>query len=1855
MDLMNRVCRSYLVKFIIFFIEDILIYSKSKEEHEVHLKLILELLKKEKLFRKFPKCEFWLREIAKPLTLLTQKDKKYEWGDEQENAFQTLKDMLACALRNFDLEETVFPQQEKMELETTQTSTTAKLPMLKQGDYKMWRLRIEQYFQVQDYALWDVIESRNSFVPVTQTTTAKGGAITITISSPVTAEENIKKKNDVKARSMLLMALPNEHLMSFNKYKDAKSLFATIETRFGSNEATKKTQKTLLKQMYEEFSAISTESLDSIFNRLQKIVSQLAVLGEFISLENLNLIFLRSLPSEWNTHVVVWRSKSDLDTISIDDLYNNFKIIKQDVKGTASSNSSSQNMAFVSSPSTNSTNKVHSTYGVSTASTQSSTASTQVSTASSQTSTANLIDVVVYAFLANQSNGSQLVHEDLEQIHEDDLEEIHLKWQNMYQDSSRRTVHVEETPPKVMVAIDGVGFDWSYMDEDKAPTNMALMAFLDSEGLASVEEELVFYKNNEITLCENIVVLTKDMSIKNSKVNVLKRSQITNKSKNGLGFQRYNVVPPPATLVYNTMRYPPPKTDLSYSGLEEFKQPRFERYGPKSSEIKSKNASEDIPNKLKEYPGASLVKDRVSDNKDCLVGSPVVVEKKTFVPNIAKVKFVKPKPQEKLVRKPVKYAKMYRERVVSRNNYTRVNYDNSTRKTHPNAHRNMAPRAVLMKTSLRPFNTAGPVNTAHPKTTVYYARPISCFSKSAQSTVKRPYQRRTTLTNKSFSQTVNTARPRPVNTARPRPVNTSKPRAINTARPNSVVVNAVRVNQINAVKASAFIHKKKINAMLTVDAEGDEQMVAELLVKELLKLNSVLFVDTGCFVLSLDFKLTDESQVLLKVPRRNDMYSVDIKNIVLRESLTCLVANATLDESMLWHRRLGHINFKNINKLVKDNLVRGLPSKRFKNDQTCVACLKGKQHNASYQLEKFDGKSDDGFFVGYSLNSKAFRNARNDKPQPSSDAENKDDEGVSEETEIDNQEKSENSTQDVNTVGPSINTASTNVNTEYGVLTRRMTKTTNDQGFISDVYEGKTHEDLYTCLFACFLSQEEPKNVIQALKDLIWIEAIQEDLLQFKLQFVWTLVDLPYGKRAIVEVYVCQPSRFKDPDHPDKVYKVVKALYGLHQALRAWSRLTSWQCKKQTIVASSTTEAEYVVAASCCGQVLWIQNQMLDYGYNFMNTKIFIDNESPICKPTEFEGFEQIIDFLNANPIKYALTVNPTIHTSYIKQFWATAKVKIVNGEEQIQALVDKKKVIITETSVRSDLYLKDAEVALCFSKYIFDHMVKNLEYGVKFLMFPRFVQVFLDSQVKGMLKHKEIHVTPSHTKKIFANMKGQGKYFSGKFTPLFETMMKHKSKKSKKRIIEVPQLSDSTHDVADEHVTTTSNDSLLSGEDRLKLTELMELCNQLQSRVLALETTKANQALEIGNLKRRVKKLEKKASKKTHKLKRLYKIGSSIRVKSFEDRRNDQDMFDTSILDDEEVVAKKEAITADPVPTAGEVVTTVGEVVTAASVEVSTAAITFQISMDEITLAKALTDIKTSKPKAKGIAIQEPSETPTDSSRQLSKSKDKGKAKLIEPEKLLKRKYQIMIDEEVARNLKARMQAGLEEEERLARQKIMIDEEVARNLKARMQAGLKDEERLARQKRWWKEVARQKAVLKDREVSWNKKMLRGKANVLADVMTRKERVKSRRARAMSMTIYSSIKAMILKAQSEASKGVNTLTEMLKGLDKQFERKEDGRLYLAERIWVPVYGNLRTLIVNEDHTKKASKTFGISSAAKDSRMEIREYHNGLYNQLSMKTTNGKLVHIKILAITAQRIRDATGSEYRLPSPNRWPT
>nr|GEW63907.1 hypothetical protein [Tanacetum cinerariifolium] len=465
-----------------------------------------------------------------------------------------------------------------------------------------------------------------------------------------------------------------------------------------------------------------------------------------------------------------------------------------------------------------------------------------------------------------------------------------------------------------------------------------------------------------------------------------------------------------------------------------------------------------------------------------------------------------------------------------------------------------------------------------------------------------------------------------------------------------------------------------------------------------------------------------------------------------------------------------------------------------------------------------------------------------------------------------------------------------------------------------------------------------------------------------------------------------------------------------------------------------------------------------------MSTPTFAETHNLIAfleKLTKSDGFEQIIDFPNANPIKYALTVSPTIYTSCIKQFLTFAKAKTVNDDVQIQALVNGKKVVVNEASIRRNLRLDDAEGTAClpnaaifeelarigakttawnefsstmasaviyrannqkfnFSKYILKSMVKNLEAGINFLMYLRFLQVFINNQLGDMSHHKAIFVNPSLTKK-----------------------KKHKSKRKHKKEIEVSQDESPT----EEHILTPSHNPLPSGEDKLQLNELMEICTKFSDMVLSLEQTKTNQAAKIEKLKKRVKKLEgkKKKKKRTHWLKRLYKAGLSARIVSSDKEglgdQEDASKQERSIADIDQdkrttldaTVAEKEISTVDLVTTAGEVVTTTEDVEVAAAFTIP------QFSKDELTLAQTLMEIKAAKPKAKEVTIQEPSEFRTTSSSQPSQppqAKDKDKGIMVEPEKPLKIKDQIALDEEVARKLEDKMKAKMEEEERIAREK---------------------------------------------------------------------------------------------------------------------------------------------------------------------------------------------------------------------------
>ncbi|GKC06606.1 putative ribonuclease H-like domain-containing protein [Tanacetum coccineum] len=382
--------------------------------------------------------------------------------------------------------------------ETTQTVSALKLPVLKTRDYDLWSMRMEQYLTHTDYALWEVIVNGDA-PAIASASAGTEGPI-----PPKTAEQKLARKNELKAKSTLLLAIPDEHLLKFHGIKDAKTLWEAIKARFGGNKESKKMQKTIMKQQYENFAASRSEGLDKTYDRFQKLISQLEIHSEVISQEDTNLKLLRRLPSAWNNIALIMRNKSDLDTLSMVDLYNNLRVYESEIKGQSNSSSDSQNVAFVSSENTSSTNEaVNTAHEVSIASSQ------------GQASSLTYADDVMFSFFANQSNSLQLDNKDLEQIDTDDLEEKDLKWQvamltmkvecyncnrrdhfarecraprnqgNRNRDASRRIVPVE-TPANALVVQDGTCYQM---------------------GLESLEARIVVHEKNEAVYEEDIAFL----------------------------------------------------------------------------------------------------------------------------------------------------------------------------------------------------------------------------------------------------------------------------------------------------------------------------------------------------------------------------------------------------------------------------------------------------------------------------------------------------------------------------------------------------------------------------------------------------------------------------------------------------------------------------------------------------------------------------------------------------------------------------------------------------------------------------------------------------------------------------------------------------------------------------------------------------------------------------------------------------------------------------------------------------------------------------------------------------------------------------------------------------------------------------------------------------------------------------------------------------------------------------------------------------------------------------------------------------------------------------------------------------
>ncbi|GJZ07069.1 hypothetical protein Tco_0540862 [Tanacetum coccineum] len=885
------------------------------------------------------------------------------------------------------------------------------------------------------------------------------------------------------------------------------------------------------------------------------------------------------------------------------------------------------------------------------------------------------------------------------------------------------------------------------------------------------------------------------------------------------------------------------------------------------------------------------VKFHVSDNKEENVSQPKIM-KKTVKPSIAKIDFVKPKQQEKTTRKTVKQAEKHRQNTHSPRGNQRnwnnrcsktgsnfetfnkasllmVNHQNFAKKSHPCAKKNMVPRTVLMKSGLVSINTtrqnisktavlvntARQVNVAHSKTTVNAARPMG------------------------------------------KNVNIGKPKA---------VVNAVKGNNVNAVKASACWVWKPKNIVLDhgnpqMDLQNKGRFVAfggnpkerksqgkdpqkgffshddgskpcnARSARALCSVDEDPRKDSECNDQEKEDNVNSTNNV--NAASTNEVNVVGGKTSI--ELLDDLNMPALEDYSIFDFTRDDEddgveADMNNLNTTIQvspnptirihkdhplDQVIGDLQSttqtRKMSKNLKCNMGF-GKIEEEVYVCQKPPGYEIQTFLIGLQVKQK------------------KDGIFISQDKYVTQILKKFDFT-DVKTANTPMETQKLLLKDEDGEevdvnLYRSMIS--------SLMYLTSSRPDIMFAVCACARYQVNPKvSHLHAVKRIFrYLKG------QLKLG-LWYLKDSPFDLVA-----------YTDSDYTGASLDR-KSTTGGYQFLG--SRLISWQCKKQTVVANSTIEAEYVAALSCCGQVLWIHNQLLDYGYNFLHTKIFIDNNSTICiiknpvfhsKRKHIEIRHQFIRDYNENKLIHMVKIHTDKNVADLltKAFDANVKVKIVNGEVQLQALVDRKKIIVTEASVRRDLQLNDEEETKTRKPKRKDTQIPQSSGPTKHVADEAVYKELDDSLVRAATTASSL----------------EAKQDSGNITKTRSKATPNKSSSLGTTLGGGPRrqktIGDTIVQTRFENVSKHSNDLLLargntlqSGEDSLKLIELMELCTNLQTRVLDLEKTKTTQAEEIVSLKKRIKKLEQKKRPRTHGLKRLYKVGLTARVESSRDKES--------------------------------------------------------------------------------------------------------------------------------------------------------------------------------------------------------------------------------------------------------------------------------------------------------------------------------------------------------------------------------
>nr|GEY88030.1 ribonuclease H-like domain-containing protein [Tanacetum cinerariifolium] len=1096
-------------------------------------------------------------------------------------------------------------------------------------------------------------------------------------------------------------------------------------------------------------------------------------------------------------------------------------------------------------------------------------------------------------------------------------------------------------------------------------------------------------------------------------------------------------------------------------------------------------------------PSAPIIEDWVSDSEDESEGEPMPIQKApSFVQTSEHIKTPRPsvKPdcdyyEKKMVHKPI------------RNHAMRGNLQHYARMPHP--HRHVVPIAVLTRSRLVPLIAARPVTTAVPQTKVQHQRPTKHGVNKAHSPIRRPINLRPSPQHSNFHQRVTTVKTNQVNAVKGVKGNWIwKPKCTvldHVSRHTSASMTLKQFDYTDALGRSknqwriCCLWWKPKGGKITCKGKirtGKLYFDDVYFVKELKfnlfsvsrmcdKKNSVLFTDTECIVLSSDFKLPDENHVLFRVPRENNMYNVDLKNIVPSGDLTCLFAKATLDESNIWHRRLGHINFKIMNKLVKgikrEFSVAKTPQQNRITERKNMTLIEAARtmladlflpipfwaeavNTACYVQNKFMNyqpvvavNQPNSSADPQNTNADATFKVKEPKSEvhvyPSSSAKTK---KHDDKTKREAKEKSP----------VELSTGVRNLSAEFEDFSSNSTNGVNAASTLVIAVEQNSTNSTNT--FTAAGPFNNPISLafefdMPALEDITYLD--DEEDVGAEADFS----NLETNERGIV---VRNKARLVTQGHTQEEgidYEEFFAPVGRIEAIRSMiGSLMYLTSLRPDIMFAVCTCARFQVTpkASHLHAVKRIFRLIINaVSLKLMLFGLTIDAVYLMLlghKSDASEGFEQIIDFLNTSVIQYALMVNPIIYVSCIKQFSSSVSLKKTNDVVRLQAIIDRRKAIITKDT-RTAWNEFSSSTVICLA--------------------TGFLQLMINAQIANLSSYNTKYTSHALTQKVFANMRRVGKGFSRVDTLLFDGMLVPQQVQDD--VADAAEDVDAANDISTEPTppsptpatTPPPQQELIPSPSQVEYTppssphqslitqpsspppqqpsqtkdishsamallnQLLETCATLTKKVGDLEQDKIAQAIEITKLKQRARRLKKRKLKALG-LKRLRKGGiaeldvdEDVTLEEVDaEVPKDTDVqgrlpesqahvYHLDLEHAQKVLSMQETDEAEPAE-----VEEVIEVVTATKlmIEVVTTATT--------TITAAPIPMASAPRRRRGVIIQDPEEAATAplSVQSEVKSKDKGKESLVEEPKPLKRQAQIEQDKAFARELEAELNANI-------------------------------------------------------------------------------------------------------------------------------------------------------------------------------------------------------------------------------------